>query len=256
MFDDVLYIDNFYENPDEIRDFALSLPYTRNKDTSYPGIRTRMISQDRKDLRVENCNDILLKKYYYNFLDLLKEKCNLFDVDKSHIETGFHKIQIFSNDLDSPLNTGFIHTDLLAHRFRGKKTFAGLIYLNKITRLNSGTSIFKLKNSPKHHLKITDGDNQELFHNMFANDCEMDYNRIFDEYVRLYNSSFVKSKYLDEFIDYKNLVDSKFEKIFELENVYNRIVIYDSSYFHTSSNFYVNNFEPRLTQVFFIVVND
>ena len=53
-------------------------------------------------------------------------------------------------------------------------------------------------------------------------------------------------------MDNKKLVESKFEKILEVENVYNRLVIYDASYFHTASHFYVNDFEDRLTQPFFI----
>jgi len=46
--------------------------------------------------------------------------------------------------------------------------------------------------------------------------------------------------------------NSKFEKTLEFKNVYNRLVMYDGEYFHRESNFFANEYEPRLTQVFFI----
>ena len=61
-------------------------------------------------------------------------------------------------------------------------------------------------------------------------------------------------KYLNYFLKNKEIADSKFEKVIEVENVYNRLVFYDSTYFHTVNHFYVNDFEDRLTQPFFIKI--
>jgi hypothetical protein len=236
---DIWYLDNFYDDPDHIRDYALSLHYIRNENTPFPGTRSEELSK-------KMCVD---GKFYSYFLEKLDQKILPFNInDCLDISTGFHKIPIIDDNLKSILNTGYIHVDLLEHRIHDKKTFAGLIYLNKVALPNSGTSFFKMKCTSDKKIKIIDSDNFKLFNSIFDG---YNYDILFDEYVNLYNP-FVKRKYWNWFLENKQFVDSKFEKVTEVENVYNRIVLYDSSYFHTSSHFYVNDFEDRLTQPFFI----
>ena len=236
---DIWYLDNFYDDPDHVRDYSLSLDYSRDENAPFPGTRSEELSKNM-------CVD---SKFYSYFLEKLDQKILPFNInDCLDISTGFHKIPIYDNNLKSILNIGYIHFDLFDHRMHGKKTFAGLVYLNKVAHPNSGTSFFKMKCASDEKIKIIDNNNYELFNSFFDG---YDYNTLFHEYVNLYNP-FVKRKCWNWFLENKQFVDSKFEKITKVENVYNRIVLYDSSYFHTSSHFYVNNFEDRLTQPFFI----
>jgi len=271
VFDyDIWYIDNFYDDPDQIRNYALSLNFSRSNYSPHPGIRSRKMSL--KDNYESNYD---LEVFYLKFLNLLKQKIDIFNIDNFFdIETTFHKIWNFSNNFDSILNTGFIHIDLLESSIIGKQTFAGLVYLNKKTCPNSGTSFFKMKCTQKDKIKITECDNFELFNSLFKeddiklfhsrfdniidNDKEINYEFFFKNYAKIYNSpfpKFIKKKYLNEFLNYKKIVDSKFDKVVEVENVYNRLVIYDSNYFHTASNFYIDDFQTRLTQPFFITMS-
>ena len=188
----------------------------------------------------------LSKEFYSYFLRLFKDKIPL---TLFNIKTGFHKISILHENLNSKLNTGFIHVDLFEDFIVEKKTFAGLIYLNKKTCLTSGTSFFKMKCTKSNQIKITDNNNLELFNSLY--DDGLHHDILANNYSELYNP-FTKRKCFDYFVKNKQMVDFKFEKIFEVENVYNRIVLYDSKYFHTASHFYVNDFEDRLTQPFFI----
>jgi hypothetical protein len=236
-------LDNFYDDPDEVRNYALSLNYNKHKSTLYPGIRSGLI--DNKQV-----NDPNLKQFYSYFLKILNKKIGIFDInDCFNISTGFHKIPVFSNNLKSILNTGFIHVDLFEYFIVGKKTFAGLIYLNEKTCPTSGTSFFKMKCTKDNQIKITDNNNLELFNSLYDNGLH--YDILSNNYSKLYDP-FLKRKCFNYFVKNKKMVDLKFEKLFEVENVYNRIVLYDSKYFHTASHFYVNDFEDRLTQPFFI----
>lgn len=240
---DIWYVDNFYDDPDHVRNNCLSLNYHINKSYNFPGSRTESISFHEKN---KNNN---LKELYVYFLNALNQINLPFDINEClDISTGFHKIPIIHNNLESVLNIGYIHVDLLEHRFKNKKTFAGLVYLNKSTCSNSGTSFFKMKCTKTQEIKITDNNNFQLFNSFFDG---YEYDMLFEEYTNLYNP-LVKRKHWNYLLENKNFVDSKFEKVLEVKNVYNRLVLYDSAYFHTASHFYVNNFEERLTQPFFI----
>ena len=238
---DIWYLDNFYDDPDHVRDFAINTPhFYRLKEDFWPGSRIG-------DLRYKHKK--IYGKFYSYFLEQLNEKISLFNVnDCFQITTSFDKIPIADDNLKSISNTGYIHVDLLEGEISDKKTFAGVVYLNKIAHPNSGTSFFKLKCTSDEKIKISDGNNFNLVENSFDGYI---YNDLFREYANSYNP-FVKQKYRNYFLELKQFVDSRFEKVIEVENVYNRLVIYDSNYFHTTSHFYANDFEDRLIQPFFV----
>lgn len=241
---DVWYLDNFYDDPDQVRNLALNSKYEPYGVTNYPGIRTENMGMDQK------YNDPKLKQFYLEFLNFFSEKISVVHGKKFKLDTSFHRIPVYDKNLKSVLNTGYIHVDGQDHiKKNNKKVYAGLVYLNKKTFLKSGTSIFKIKESKiQNGIKITDSNNWDLCEQLFY---PFYYDDFFDEYCYLYNP-LTKRKYWNYFLQNKNFVDSKFEKVLEIENVYNRLVLYDSAYFHTASHFYVNDFEERLTQPFFI----
>jgi hypothetical protein len=121
-------VDNFFNNPDRVRELALSLPFhkcgTEKGPGIWPGYRTEYL-------------DIIHPEYFQLFTEKLLlllfpgyQRCEY------EIDTFFQKINSnFFNGIDS----GWIHND-------GSCVFAGVIYLNKNIDHNNGTSIFLPKN--------------------------------------------------------------------------------------------------------------
>lgn len=114
-----LIVDNFYEDPDQVRDFALSLDYPDSSDR-YPGKRSSALN--------------LINK---NFFDYCTKKVTsiLFsskDRHKYQIHTSFQHIESFSSEEE---NYGWIHLDT-------PDIFSCILYLTPDANLNSGTSIY------------------------------------------------------------------------------------------------------------------
>ncbi len=123
MYFPITCVDNFFDDPQEVRDLALSLEFSEST-SRYPGKRT-------KNLHVAS-------PVYFNYF--CKKIMGIFYdfKDKSiswEINTSFQIIEPFKNN---QLNKGWIHTD-------DDQMFAGLIYLNPSPNLDGGTSIFKPK---------------------------------------------------------------------------------------------------------------
>ena len=107
--------DNFYDNPDEIRDYALSLDF--NKTGHFPGARSE---------RIEDINYEMFKKMSLKFLSLVVEPENGVD---STVLTQFQKID--------PMGRGLIHKDGM------DSVVAGVVYLDPWPDLGSGTSFYR-----------------------------------------------------------------------------------------------------------------
>lgn len=120
----VLVIDNFFENPYEVREFALQQQFSQ----ASPGLRTRDMTK--------KCN----------YTEKLQNIINRFYKIIQIKQTVFH--------LMTSSDPQWIHTDLYAVR----KTNIGLsaiIYLNPDSYINSGTAFYK-KNSDDSFDKIVD----------------------------------------------------------------------------------------------------
>ena len=140
-------VDNFYDDPDSIRDFALSLNYfSPDKHHNFPGERTDCLSSIDKD--------------FYNFSIRRLLSC-FFKIDSSttwEARTSFQRIYPFNDDKNHLMNKGWTHKD-------EKTLFAAVIFLNKITSPFSGTSLYHLKNG----YKFNDDDikfRNKLYHNI------------------------------------------------------------------------------------------
>ena len=119
-------VDNFYTEPDRVREFALKQIFHPSTGT-WPGSRTACLSQIDPNFFQSFCN-----KVFSVF-------ANPNDIKKYYIVSSFQLIDKFDNDPNSPKNKGWIHYDQDC-------LFAGIIYLTPGADLNSGTSIFKLVN--------------------------------------------------------------------------------------------------------------
>jgi hypothetical protein len=115
----VTIVDNFYENPELVREFALAQKF-HPSNGRYPGSRTDLISDLNKSFF-----DIFCKKVTSLFYDFNSTKLEW------SVETAFQKIGKLSKNKDSKFNEGWIHYD--------PYIFSGIIYLSE----NSvGTNIY------------------------------------------------------------------------------------------------------------------
>ena len=212
----VTCMDNFYPDPDVIRQYALSLDYSRGHLDKYPGVRSNLIHTLNPDLFHFSC-----KKLFSIFFDL---KVGNFDWQ---VATNFQKIYPYecSDSNKQDINSGWIHQDY-------SSILAAVVYLNPIPNLDSGTSIYKLKEKY----------NQKLF-NPWTPISIQTKNDFYN-----HESKFSE----DEYLKIKMEHNSMFEKTLDVKNVYNRIICYPGEYFHNHSGFLIDTEDFRLTQVFFV----
>jgi len=200
-------VDNFFENPDVIREFGLSLEKQSDNRGDWPGLRTDFLH----NIDVTFSNTFLMKvlSCYFNF--------NYENISWSNSQVFFQRIPKFSNDKDDVKNIGWIHQDL-------EFDFAGLVYLTPNIDINSGTSLFNLKNENENWIKYQK--HKTLLNlNKKIENCE--YEKEFNENSNRY---YEKTKF---------------------NNVYNRLICYDAKEHHRANNFF-SSCDDRLTLVFFV----
>lgn len=118
----ITIIDNFYDNPHDIRNFALSQKFYPNTDNRWPGARTKQIDRLDESLYHYFCNKILSIFYNVN------------DISNFNISASFQKIKPFHPQKFNKNNRGFIHQDFTL--------FGGVIYLDVDYEERTGTSIY------------------------------------------------------------------------------------------------------------------
>lgn len=194
-------IDNFFEDPDSIRDFALSLPMYSDSNGNWPGKRTNALH----DIDFEFWN-VLLLKILSAYFDL---KHDAIGWDDSAVT--FQKISGYSKLKDDLINVGWIHKDL-------DWDLAGLIYLTPDTDQDCGTSLFNLK--PE------------------CEDLHLDNYRQSAKNMWTKDSKEIDSKeYINQLQDNNN----KFVEKTRFQNIYNRCIIYDANEYHRANNFYTGS---------------
>lgn len=120
-----LCVDDFYSDPDRVRQWALSLDYAPAPGGQWPGKRTKQLHE-------------IDFQFFHDF------SCKLFslyfDLDKVNIDwtmhTHFQLIEPYDQDPNSIKNTGWVHYD-------DDTLFAGVIYLTPDIDPNTGTSLFE-----------------------------------------------------------------------------------------------------------------
>jgi hypothetical protein len=112
-----IVVDNFYEDPDLWRDYALDQEFFKGSRGNWPGIRTELLHRLNPDLF-----KVTMKKLLF----ILKE----YGISKAReIQTGFQLI-------DESFGRGWVHDDDPAFQV------AGVIYLSKNAPIGSGTTIY------------------------------------------------------------------------------------------------------------------
>ena len=153
----VTIIDNFYENPDLVRNWALTLDYHNDVNGRTPGKRTQSLHH--------------YPEFFNNFCEKLFSVFYDFNHTKLDwvVSTCFQSIDKYSEDPKSKLNGGWIHSD--------SDVFSGVVYLNPEGQEYSGTSVYEKRSSSS---KETD---QEEKYKLYTGTSvsEDDYSKSIDE---------------------------------------------------------------------------
>ena len=198
-----LCVDNFYPYPERVRRLALEQEFIKADDGRWPGKRTKNLHEIDEVLFNHFCD-----KLFSIFFDF--ETCGRVNWN---VETSFQLIEPYDEDPNSVRNTGWIHTD------KSGGVLAGVIYLTPDANLDSGTSLYRLKNEDT----IDDSDVKTSF---YKDGIDKNY----EELLKKHNSSF--------------------EETTRFNNVYNRLAMWEGTQWHGVNSFYSKT--PRLTQVFFV----
>lgn len=130
----ITVIDDFYPDPDYIRNFALSQEFTPSPNGGWPGKRTKDIMELDVELHQFFIKTIMNVFYPMEF----EYSCD--------VETSFQLIESRSDDQYHPKNRGWIHHDAVV--------FGGVVYLTKDPEPDTGTTIYKPKNGHHRHKQI------------------------------------------------------------------------------------------------------
>jgi hypothetical protein len=162
----VTVVNDFYDDPDAIRQFALAQKYTychdlKNISYVFPGGRTKDLFELNPALYERICKKLVSVFHIPEH-----------DVMRWAISTSF---QIVEEEYGS----GLIHQDQ-------DTIFAGVLYLTPDAPLDSGTSLFR-KNKSYNESEYKKGiaENDQRFKDKQSINC--DYHRMFDEVVRVNN---------------------------------------------------------------------
>jgi len=195
----IVSLDNFYEDPDAVREFALGQQFFKPDNGQFPGERTHAIHEIDPEFVNKFC-----KQFFSLYYNITSEEL------KWEMTTHFQKIPPYN---DSRINTGWIHKD-------ENTIIAGIVYLTPDADINSGTSIYKLKEN---------------------NNASVDY-RIKCNFYKGETTNI--DLYAEQLTEYNN----RFYEVSRFNNVYNTLVAYPGEIYHNATSFGSN--QDRLIQVF------
>ena len=228
--------DNFFDNPDEIREFGLRLikldSVRKSSDDTgqWPGSRTESLWDKNVEMAQQITEKILSCYFNLDFEQLFWDHCDM----------RFHLIPSFDKDKNNLKNKGWIHRDGIDPReprnspgqlsdgsTARNDQLAGLIYLTPHIEKDSGTSLFDMKKD------------KTLIDN-------------YNEQIKMRRSIFKGDPVSDEEVKEKwEKHRSCFIEKTKFKNIYNRLIMYDSKEFHAANSYYTSK-DNRLTLGFFI----
>jgi hypothetical protein len=214
----VLCVDNFYNNPDEIREFALSLNYDNplNSTGYWTGEQTNSLHIDYPDFFAS-----FSKRFFSLYYDF-----NATGPINWVLETKFNKVYPFSNQN----NLGWIHSDHNA-------ILAGIIYLNKTPVNDQGTALYDLNDGIDYldyveNVKSLEQERYALFkHSSGILPIDFD-NESYNQAVTNNNNMFTETT--------------------RFKNKYNRLISYPGSQYHAATSTHIPGEPFRLTQLIFV----
>ena len=213
----ITVFDNFYEDPDTVREFALNQKYS-NLVGVHPGLRTNCIS---------GFNEEFYDIAYHKILSMFGDYSQTCDPTNYGCYSYFQKIWRFSGDPKDPVNDGWIHND-------GLCPLAAVIYLDPDPVNDNGTSVYiKDYNLPEEE-RVTPNNRPQWYNDILGSE---DLSSV--DSLKPYRKSIVKN-------------NNQFSLTTEVKNRYNRAIIYSGAQWHGQTSYYMPTDDDfRLTQVFF-----
>ena len=123
MYFPITCVDNFFNDPDSVRKFALSLDYQKAFKGEWPGKRT-------------DCLSNIAPHFYHTFCQKIFSLTYNMKEEQLYTDLVLKFVIISANELS--IDRGWIHQD--------QSRYAGLVYLTPGMNKDSGTSIFKKNN--------------------------------------------------------------------------------------------------------------
>ena len=215
-------VDDFFDDPDRLVNFAKNLPKEPDLEGRWPGKRTDLLWKIDKDLATA-----ILLKVMSCYYDLTYQ-----NISWKRVNMCFQEIPTYCKTKNDVRNRGWIHFDA-AEEFE----IAGLVYLTPDIDPDSGTSLFKLEkqNDEKYRPDPISWSRQMLHRNKNG--------------VTGYEEEFDEEYFTKKYKEHENLFIEKTR----FANIYNRMIMYDTNEFHRANSYYNDvGKDARLTLVFFI----
>ena len=142
-----MIVDDFFEDPNEVRKFALSLDYFKDPENRWPGLRTKSLHE--------------ISPPFYN-----KTMCRLLNIyyNTNHHQYSWSAIMHFQK-INKKFVSGWIHSD-------HKELLTNIVYLNENPDKNSGTTIYNAKSSINLNIKKNLEERKLFFDNVIDDDEE------------------------------------------------------------------------------------
>jgi len=208
----ITVVDDFFDSPVEVKNFAESVEYNSPDATNYPGVVSK---KQISELHPQMANWI-----YHKLMTIFYHpESNI----KWTVDMNFQKITPSNfNDQFHILNRGIPHIDSLSNA----NVLAGLVYLNENPPPDTGTSIFYKKK-----------------------DCQF---YMFPEEVRHFSRKYHATSDSTEFAPMAEKHLSMFEESVRVQAKFNRLVVYSADSYHAQTTYGVKGGQDRLTLRFFI----
>lgn len=113
-----IIVDNFYEDPDLWREYALEQEFFKGDRGTWPGLRSKLLHELNTDMFDIVAKKIMFVLKMYGFTEF------------AELQTGFQLV-------DGTYGRGWVHDD------DPKLHVAGVVYLNKEAGIGCGTTIYK-----------------------------------------------------------------------------------------------------------------
>ena len=157
-------IDDFFDYPDVIQNYATQLKYGPSSTGQWPGERTELLEKLNPILHSNICTRYLLNHYSYNDINSVR----------------FHATAYFQK-ISNKFSKGWVHTDY-------PNCHTVIIYLTPNASLDSGTSLYRPKKVTMNNInKLKQQFNMGITDNEKIEKYREEFNRNFEETDRFNN---------------------------------------------------------------------
>ncbi len=117
-------VDNFFDNPDKVRQWAIQQSFYPDEDGRWPGLRTEQVAN--------------LDNLFFQYV--IRKSISLFFNFQQETDIRWVVSMVFQI-VDKNYDSGWVHSD------GNDSQITGIVYLNKDAKLAGGTSIMREKNN-------------------------------------------------------------------------------------------------------------